>query len=139
MNAWLPEFFNVLNPFYMPPQNSPNSKAGTQAISKVLFFFVAIGMAFDKTFRDSKFSWDDIFNFLPAQAEAPKTKQEWEAAWAELRDLDEAEKDQLISQIQERLQLSKTETEILIEDTAEIGFDFYVYLNKHFINRSQAA
>ncbi len=120
----------------MPPQTT---KLGTGVITRVLFFFVAIGMAFDKTFKDSKFTWDDIFNFLPAQAEAPKTKEEWETAWAEFRDLDEQEKLELISKIQERLQLSKSETEILIEDTMAIGFELYVYLNKHFLSRRQAA
>ena len=115
------------------------SNLGTTHATKLLYFFAAIGMAFDKTFKDSKFTWDDIFNFLPAQADAPKTKEEWAAAWDELKDLDATERAELTAKLRDRLDLSSDKLESLIEDTQAIGFDFWNYLEKHFLSDRSAA
>lgn len=106
---------------------------GIEKLKLAIVALVGLGMAFDKSFADGKFSFTDTLNFVGPAQQMPTSLEELENIKAEFEDLDEEEGAQVAEFVAAQLDLRNDNVEELIEDSIDLGVTVYVYVNKHFL------
>jgi hypothetical protein len=102
-----------------------NQKFGIQKIKEVLKFAFSFGEAFDKSFADKKFTWEDSANFLPVFINAGDAFTDVKNIIQEIKDLDSAEIDELNLFIKKEFDLENDAIEGFIESGIELAFNIY--------------
>ena len=89
---------------------------GTEDLKQLVIFVCKLAMAFVKTLEDKKFNLLELVNFVPAVAALPGAVEGIENVPLELKDLDDAEKDELVDAVIEAFDIPNDEVEAFIED-----------------------
>jgi hypothetical protein len=108
------------------------STYGIKETKELLDFGFKLQSAITRSHEDGKFSPIlDTPKFLPALLAAPRAFAGANLIPAELADLDDAEREELMAFVRERFELADRELEILIEDTLDLMLDLYRIANRY--------
>jgi hypothetical protein len=98
---------------------------GLKETKEVLKFVIELGLAVDKSLVDKKIGLDDAMNFYSAVLAAGDAFDSISLVVKELADLDAAEKAELISYVENELDLISDRTEEVIEKALSIALNIY--------------
>lgn len=107
--------------------------AGLKETKEVIIFTAKLGNAIGKSLADGKITFTDAANFIDPLMKLPAAFAGIENVPAELSDMNEADRQELIQVAKDEFDLDNDKAEILIEDTFELGTLLGQYVNKHFI------
>lgn len=107
--------------------------ADTKALTKLVIFTSKLGNGIGKSLEDGKITFSDVMNFIDPLIALPAAFNDIEKIPEEFRDLDEAERQQLVEDVKSELDLADDKAEEFVEDTFNLGTQFGAYINKHFL------
>lgn len=106
---------------------------GIQETKELFLFGASFGNALGKSLADGKFNLSDIANFIDPATKIPAAFKGIGQVDNELADLDEAEKLELIEYAKTEFDIPDEDAEVFVEDSLELAFSIYSFLQKHFI------
>ena len=92
---------------------------------EMLRFILSLGMSFDKAFADKKIDFNDVGYFVNALLMSADAFKDIKKIPAELKDLDNAELEELTKYIKDEFDLGNDNIERLIETGLGIGVQIY--------------
>jgi hypothetical protein len=102
--------------------------SGIKETKDVLKFAISLGEAIDLSLADGKFGIEDLGNMIAPMVSAGEAFAGIDQVKAELSDLDQAERDELVQYAKDELQLSNEGLEQKIEAALKMAADIHKFV-----------
>lgn len=107
---------------------------GIQETKDVIIFGASLGNAIGESLEnDGKITLGEYTNFIPALLKVPAALTGITDVKAELLDLDETEKVELIEFVKSEFDIADDAAEEFVESTVTVALEFFNYVNKYFL------
>jgi len=106
---------------------------GIKETKELIKFASDLGEGIGKSLEDNKWTIGDIYNFVPAAQSAFAGIGGVDQVLEELKDLDEAEKEELKDYVVEEFDIPQDEAEEYVEKAISIALDIWFFVKKFFV------
>ena len=107
-------------------------KFGIEELKDIISFGAELGNGLGKSLEDDKITLGDAVNFIPALTAIPSAISGFSDVKKELDDLDEAEKEELLSYFRNKFDIPQEQTEAFVEDALKIAVTIYEFAKTWF-------
>ena len=109
---------------------------GIKETKEAVAAFIGIGNALGKALEDGKIGLTDAPHFIAAAMKIPAGISGWKSIPAELGDLDDTERTEILEFAKSEFDIPQDKIEAIVEDALALAQQNYQFIQKHFLKKA---